>query len=153
MRAAATLLCALAVSGLALGVSAAETGPAAHVEVPGISAEIYVAELDGAWNVAREVRLRCEAARGCVADLDGPTRVHVRFDPHGVGTIAVSSRVEDASGQSTAQPGLTLTLDGKGFGAGHIETAAAGGPRILMLAVQAPGLAGPGARAAVGDRI
>jgi hypothetical protein len=151
MRAAAILLCALAASG----VSAADTVSVvpAPALVPAPDAEIYVAELDRDWTVTREVRLRCEAARGCAADLDGPTRVRVRFEPHGVGAVSVSSRIEDAAGQGTDQPALTLTLDGKGFGAGHIEAVAGGAGRVLMLAVQAPALVGPGARALAGDRI
>lgn len=151
MRAAAILLSVLAATATSASQNAGPP-PGAPGERP--DAEIYVAELDGDWNVAREVRLRCETARGCVADLAGPVRVHVRFDPRGVGAVAVSSRIEDAAGQSTPQPDLTLALDGKGFGAGHIEAGAPGEkPRILMLAVQAPGLVGPGARGVAGDRI
>lgn len=145
MRAAAILLFALS---SAPGVSAP------RAEEAGLHAEVYVAELDGDWNVAREVRLRCEPARGCAAELDGPTRVRVRFAPLGDGAVAVSSRLEDAAGHSLPQPELTLALDGRGFAVGRIETGASGGePRILMLAVQAPGLVAPGARAITGDRI
>jgi hypothetical protein len=130
----------------ALILSAALVTASAPAEMPappaGDRAEVYVAELDREWNVAREVRVVCDARSACAADLDGGVKVHVRFDPLGGGAVAVSSRIEDGTGQTKQAPDVTLSLDRKGFGATHFETASLGeGSRILMMAVQAPGLA------------
>ena len=68
--------------------------------------EVYVAELDADWNVAKEVRLPCEVDVGCAVDLGladaGLAAVHVRFDAMRSGKIDVSSRLEDQAGRASA---------------------------------------------------
>ncbi len=95
--------------------------------------EVYVAELDADWNVAKEVRLPCEVAIGCAVDLGlgdaGLAAVHVRFDAMRSGKIDVSSRLEDLTGRASAPQAATLALDRSGFGASHYEASARGASR------------------------
>ena len=134
--------------------------------------EVYVAELDADWNVAREIRQPCALERGCTVDLGlthaGLGRVRVRFDVARSGKITVNSVLEDRSGKAAAQAAMTLALDPTGFGVGHftakpLSTAAgdgtgaadlgsADGQPIILLAVRVPGWVAP-VSPPVGDRI
>lgn len=142
----------VAASGAFAEVPQKAVGDAAAVN------EVYVAELDADWNVAREVRLPCSADTGCAVDLGGAGTkplVHVRFDAVRGGSIAVSSSVVDASGRAVVQPAAVVTLDRTGFGAVHFDAAAlaAGtgdGQRIIMMAVKAPGWLAPQSSAPIG---
>ena len=120
--------------------------------------EVYVAELDADWNVAKEIRLPCEVAIGCAVDLGlgdaGLAAVHVRFDAMRSGKIDVSSRLEDLTGRASAPQAATLSLDSSGFGASHYEASLAAPPgtsigavdgKIIMVAVRVPGWTAPGA--------
>lgn len=116
--------------------------------------EAYVAELDADWTVSREVRMPCPVESGCAVDLglvDGGLKaVHVRFEPMKAGEVAVTSRLEDASGGASAARGATLAVDRSGFGASHyaIEQAYPGATgRIILVAVRVPGWTATGATA------
>jgi hypothetical protein len=143
---------ALLMSGL---VAATVPAQQSFVDHAGVTAsavgEVYVAELDADWNVAREVRVPCSIDAGCAVDLGltqaGLASVHVRFDAMRAGKIAVSSRVEDLTGHAAAQPDLSLALDRSGFGAAHYEPNAVqvgtDGKNIIMMAVRVPGWSAP----------
>lgn len=162
---------ALVISAV-LAASAPMTQRALHFEraLPDTS-EVYVAELDADWNVAREIRQPCGLDRGCTVNL-GLTqgrlgRIHVRFDAAGSGRIAVNSVLEDQAGKPAAQPVMMLALDTSGFGAGHYaavpvepiarrDAAAATvsgteAQPIILVAVRAPGWVAP-VSPSIGDR-
>ena len=121
---------------------------------PPQAGEAYVAELDADWNVSREVRTACPLDAGCALDLGlsaGALKaVHVLFDPMKAGRVAVTSRLEDASGGASAARDATLAVDRSGFGASHyaieqLHPGAAG--RIILVAVRVPGWAATGGAA------
>ncbi len=155
-------------AALLMSTLVAASGPVArditqHVDATAFNVgEVYVAELDADWNVAKEVRLPCEIAVGCAVDLGlgntGLAAVHVRFDAMRSGKIDVSSRLEDQSGRASAPQAATLALDGSGFGASHYDASAAALPgmtlgavdgKIIMMAIRVPGWIAPGVLPAV----
>ncbi len=119
--------------------------------------EVYVAQLDTSWDVAREIRVPCSIDLGCSVDLglagSKLARVHVQFDPLRNGEIAVSSVTEDQSGRALRQPDLSLHLDRSGFAAAHYEAGPAkaavrdapdaSDQPIILMAVKAPAWAVP----------
>ena len=130
--------------------------------------EVYVAQLDADWTVAKDIRVPCSIDLGCSVDL-GLTgsklaRVRVQLDPLRDGQIAVTSATEDQAGHAMRQPDLTLRLDRTGFGADHYEAGpvkaavhdvpgAAGDPPIILVAVKVPAWAVPvGSLSSGGDR-
>ena len=152
-------LAALLMSGLVAASGPVTRDMVHHVDATASeTGEVYVAELDADWNVAKEVRLPCEVAVGCAVDLGlgdaGLAAVHVRFDAMRSGKIVVSSRLEDQSGRASAPQAATLALDSSGFGASHYDAGAAAPPavtlgavdgKIIMMAVRVPGWLAPGA--------
>ena len=150
---------ALLMSGLVAASGPATRNMVHHVDATASDVgEVYVAELDADWNVAKEVRLPCEVAVGCAVDLGlgdaGLAAVHVRFDAMRSGKIAVSSRLENQAGLASAPQVATLALDRSGFGASHYDAGAAAPPgvtlgavdgKIIMVAVRVPGWTAPSA--------
>lgn len=121
-------------------------------------AEVYVAELDADWNVAREIRVPCDIDRGCALDLalsdTTAGHLHVRFDPVRRGKVDVESSIDDPAGHAVAQPAVSLALDQTGFGATHVDrdaaqpaAATAAPKRVFMMAVKVPGFMAPSSRA------
>ncbi len=148
---------ALLMSGVVAALGLVPATPQRSAAETSSAAEVYVAELDADWNVAREIRIPCSAEAGCTVDLPGADAkaltLHVRFDAIRGGAVAVSSAVEDPAGQATVRPAATLTLDRTGFGAIHFD-ACGEGRGIIMMAVKVSGWqASPAAGPAGGSRI
>lgn len=120
--------------------------------------EAYVAELDGDWNVTREMRVPCSIDAGCVVDLGlgapGASHVKVRFEGLRSGKVAVATDFVDGAGRLLHRSARAIGIDRSGFGADHFQpmpgepapTAGAdalpGGDKpILLMAVKVPGWA------------
>ena len=152
-------LAALLMSGLVAASGPVTRDMVHHVDATASeTGEVYVAELDADWNVAREVRLPCEVAVGCAVDLGlgdgGVAAGHGRCDAMRAGTRGGARRLEDQAGRASAPQAATLALDSSGFGASHYDAGAAAPPgvtlgavdgKIIMMAVRVPGWLAPGA--------
>lgn len=143
MQQAAALLASafVAASGMVTGQ------PALHRTSALATPEVYIAELDADWNVAREVRRPCDPGIGCTIDFGGQTdgaTLRVRFDAGHDGRVHIRSTVENLDGGTGPERSSVVSLDATGFGATHYEAEAAAKPagspaRVIMVAVSAPG--------------